>query len=91
MEQFYDSYTKVIQDKTYYFVKRYLRFPEYAGVSDIMEGYGMHTDFNKACEIAGIKDTAVRKQVFEQMERKFTYARVVALKKVSFEGKTINL
>jgi len=56
METFYKAYTKTEQNKLYYFVKRYLSFPEYKDVEDILEGYGMHTDFDKACNIAGINN-----------------------------------
>ena len=88
MENFYDSYTKVIQDKTYYFVKRYLRFPEYNNVADILEGYGMHTDFNKACSIAGVSDPAIKKQIFENMEKNVSSAKVIELGKMNFGGKS---
>jgi hypothetical protein len=91
MENFYTCYTKVIQDKTYYFVKRYLRFPEYNNVADILEGYGMHIDFNKACSIAGIKDAAIRKQILDDMERSLPYAKVIELKNVNFETRSISL
>jgi hypothetical protein len=65
METFYKAYTKIEQNKTYYFVKKFLSFPEYQDVEDILEGYGMHTDFNKACSIAGINNPKIRKQLFD--------------------------
>ncbi len=88
MEHFYDSYTKVVQDQTYYFVKRYLRFPEYSQVADILEGYGMHTDFGKACRIAGIKDAAIIQQVYEKLNSNIAYAKVIELNQGNFESKS---
>jgi len=67
METFYKAYTKTEQNKLYYFVKRYLSFPEYKDVEDILEGYGMHTDFDKACNIAGINNPAIRKQLLDSI------------------------
>ena len=68
METFYKAYTKTTQNKPYYFVKKYLSFPEYKDVEDILEGYGMHTDFNKACSIAGINNPKIRKQLLDGIQ-----------------------
>ena len=92
MENVYECYSKLLHDKTYYFVKRYLRFTEYATVPDVMEGYGMHTDFTKACSIAGITDLTVMKQIFDDMqETQFLaatpVAKVIELKKAGFDAK----
>jgi hypothetical protein len=82
METFYRAYTKVIQNKSYYFVKKYLCFPEYEGVADVMEGYGMHTDFNKACSIAGLENPVVKKQLLDEIQGAVTQAKVIDLKPV---------
>jgi hypothetical protein len=92
MENVYECYSKLLHDKTYYFVKRYLRFSEYAHVPDVMEGYGMHTDFTRACSIAGINDLKIMKQIFDDMqEAQFKaaapVAKVIELKKAGFESK----
>ncbi len=87
MENFYQSYTKVVGDQTYYFVKRYLRFPEYSQVADILEGFGMHTDFNTACLLAGIKEATIRTQLLEKLERPTILAKVIDLKQPVFETK----
>ena len=79
METFYKAYTKVIQNKSYYFVKRYLRFTEYEGIADIMEGYGMHTDFNKACSIAGLENPVVKKQLMDEISAAVPQAKVIDL------------
>jgi hypothetical protein len=66
MEHYYTSYTKTINNTTYYFVKKYTRFPELKNVPAILENYGMHTNFDKACTIAAIFDPALRQQLFKE-------------------------
>lgn len=82
METFYKAYSKQVDDQLTYFVKRYLHFPEYNGVADILEGYGMHTDFEKACSIAGIESPKIRKQIFEEMLASAPQAKVIDLNPV---------
>lgn len=79
METFYKAYSKIAQNKSYYFVKRYLSFPEYDNVEDILEGYGMHTDFNKACSIAGVNNSLIRKQLLESIQSPSSQAKVIEL------------
>lgn len=69
MEHVYTVQTKIIHDKTYYFVKKLLTLPELPGLADIVVGYGMHTDFEKACNIAGIKDMANRQKLLLDLEK----------------------
>ena len=66
MENFYTAYTKVIENKTYYFVKKFMAFPEFQGVEPVLESYAMHTDFNKACTIAGILDQQVKARLLKE-------------------------
>ena len=79
METFYKAYTKISQNKSYYFVKKYLSFPEYNDVEDIMEGYGMHTDFNKACSIAGLHDLKIRQQLLDGIQSEMPQAKIIEL------------
>ena len=79
METFFKAYTKVIQNKPYYFVKKFLSFPEYEGVDDALEGYGMHTDFNKACSIAGLEDAAIKRQLLDEIQSAVPQAKVIDL------------
>ncbi len=87
MENFCTAYTKVIENKTYYFVKKYLTFPEFKDVSPVLESYGMHADFNKACNIAGIQDTLLREQLLHEAEGTIQHAKVIDLNTASFSGK----
>ena len=87
MENFYNAYTKVIENKTYYFVKKYLIFPEFKDVAPVLESYGMHTDFNKACSIAAVNDPKIREQLLNEAEGTIQQAKVIDLN-TSFSGKT---
>jgi len=76
MENFYTAYTKVVQNSTFYFVKKYLNFPE-LDVPGILESYGMHADFNRACEIAGVKDAEIKKHLLEDIQDNESTAKVI--------------
>ena len=89
METFYTAYTKLLDYKTYYFVKKFTAFPELKDVSPVLESYGMHTNFDKACSIAGINDAAVKQQLLQQAEENTQRAKVVELSNNSFAGKSI--
>ena len=48
-----------------------MTFPEFRGTANVQVGYGMHTNFEKACDISGIavNDIACRKQLLFQLEQ----------------------
>jgi alpha-D-ribose 1-methylphosphonate 5-triphosphate synthase subunit PhnI len=77
MENFYTAYSKVVQDTTYYFVKKYVTFPEYKDVPGVLESYGMHTDFKRACEIALINDQEIRKHLLADLQNNQGSAKVI--------------
>ncbi|MEO6490496.1 MAG: hypothetical protein ABIO04_11185 [Ferruginibacter sp.] len=89
MENVYASYSKVIQNKTYYFVKKFLKFPEFNNVPDVLVGYGMHTDFQKACSIATINDESIREQLLANMEIYAEQAKVIDMHAGTFEIKAL--
>ena len=68
MQNFYTAYTTNVNGDILYFVKRYLTFPEYKDVPDILESYGMHADFERACSIAKIDDKVVRDQLLQELQ-----------------------
>ena len=49
-----------------------MTFPEFRGTADIQVGFGMHTNFEKACDISGIaiNDIACRKQLLAELEQR---------------------
>jgi hypothetical protein len=69
MEHIYTVHTKLVENKTYYFVKKLMRLTEFKGLADVVVGYGMHTDFEKACKIAGVDDGEARKQLLIDLEK----------------------
>ena len=87
MENFYTAYTKVIEGKTYYFVKKFQTFPEFKDLAPVLEKYGMHTDFNKACEIASITDPQLKEQLFAEAQATIPQAKVIDLN-ANFTGKS---
>ena len=88
MENFYTAYTKVIDTKTYFFVKKYLIFPELQDVAPVLESYGMHTDFNKACSIAAVHDPKIKEQLWNEAQGTVQHAKVIDLNKSNFSGKS---
>ena len=79
MNYIYESYFKTIKGEKHFFVKNYLRLDGIGEVSDIMEGYGMHTDFKKACLIAGIKEVHLQQKIFDSMEANLAEAKIINL------------
>lgn len=88
MENFYTAYTKVIDNKTYYFVKKFLAFPEFKDVSPVQESYGMHLDFDKACNIAGVYDAKIKEQLLVEIDGSVQHAKIIDLNTLNYSGKT---
>lgn len=68
MNIFYTAYTKQIHGTKFYFVKKFSSFPEIKDMPDILENFGMHTDFKTACSIAKITDSLIQKNLLETIE-----------------------
>lgn len=79
MENFYTAYRKTIDGVTFYFVKKYQTFPEYKDVPSVLESYGMHTDFKKACKIATISDKTIQQQLLDTLEIKSAQTKVIQI------------
>lgn len=88
MENYYTSYSKMVQNKTYYFVKKFLKFPEFNNVPDVLVGYGMHTEFEKACSIATIHDPRIRQRLLNEMEGTVEQSKVIDMHYANFESKS---
>ena len=87
METIFTCYTKKIQGSIFYFVKKFIVLPEYNSIPPVQEGYGMHTDFNRACAIAGLYDNSIKKQLLEEIETGLKQAKVIDLSEVNFNNK----
>ena len=68
MNTFYTAYTKHIQGTKFYFVKRFSTFPELKDMPEILENFGMHTDFKIACDIAKITDPLIQENLMESIK-----------------------
>jgi hypothetical protein len=79
MENVYTSYTKTIQNTTFYFVKKFVVFPEFKEIEPLLESYGMHTDFDKACEIASITDASIREMLLNEIKERGEKTKVIDL------------
>lgn len=77
MENFYTAYTRIVQNTTFYFVKKYITFPEYKDAPAVLESYGMHTDFNRACKIAAITDKEIRNNLLANLQNNSNSAKII--------------
>ena len=68
MENFYSAYVRTVNGKEFYFVKKYQVFPEYKDIPQILDTYGMHTSFDKACKIAMIFDLEIKQQLILELQ-----------------------
>lgn len=78
MKTLYTAYAKPINGTTFYFVKSFRTFPEIKNVPPILEAYGMHTRFDKACEIAQIYDRETQLNLLHKIDTANT-ARVIPI------------
>lgn len=76
MELFYTSYTKTINNTNYFFVKKYTKFSEFKDVPAILESFGMHTNFDKACAIACVIDPAIKERLLKEATPELNYRQV---------------
>ncbi len=86
METNFTCYTKKIQGSIFYFVKKFIVFPEFNGVPPVLEAYGMHTDFDRACAIATLYDSLIKKQLLEEIETGVKQAKVIDLSEINFNN-----
>ena len=79
MKIFYTAYAKPINGIPFYFVKSFKTFPEYGSVAPILETYGMHTNFEQACQIAMIFDKEIQQKLLVEMESNIASYNVLPL------------
>lgn len=66
MEHYYQAYTKTINDTIFYFVKKYASYPELQDTPAILEKFGMHKNFKKACMLAEIFDQLIIEKLYNE-------------------------
>ncbi len=79
MENVFTAYTKIVNNVTFYFVKKYNTFPEYPEVPKVLDSMGMHSDFYRACSIAKINDETVINQLFDELRLVPDNAKVIRM------------
>lgn len=82
MEKIYKTYTKQINGKTFYFVKKFSVFTEYENSPKILDSMGMHTDFYKACNLAKIYDELTVNKLMRELHIIPDSARIIHLPKI---------
>ena len=76
MELYYTSYTKTINNTNYFFVKKYTKFSEFKDAPAILESFGMHTNFDKACAIACVNDPVIKERLFKEVTPELNYRQI---------------
>ena len=82
MENIYKAYTKEINGKTFYFVKKFSAFSEIENCPQILDYMGMHTNFYKACDIAHVNDDVAVNKLMNELHIIPESARVIHMTKV---------
>lgn len=67
MEHIYISYCKKIDNSNFYFIKKFQVYPELFNIPPMLEGYGMHTNFDKACSLAGIYEQQIKNRLLQDV------------------------
>ncbi len=81
MEKFYTAYKKTINGVPFYFVKQYQSFPEYKNIEPVLDTFGMHLEFKKACKIAMITDKIIQQQLLDTIETNTVSAKLIKMKR----------
>jgi hypothetical protein len=79
MENFYKAYTKDVHGVIHYFVKKFISFSEYPTMPDILDRFGMHQSFDRACELAGIHEVEIREKLKKELEDQQAQGKVIPL------------
>jgi len=78
-KSFYTAYTRVINRRTHYFVKRYDTFTDLKDIPPILDAMGMHTDFLVACKFAGVENDSIIRQLMEELNLTRSSGKVVSI------------
>lgn len=66
MEHYYKAYTKLINDTTFYFVKKYTSYPEFQDTPAVLEKFGMHKNFKRACNLADVYELSIIEKLYDE-------------------------
>lgn len=90
----YTAYTRVINQKTHYFVKKFDTFEGLRNIPPILNSMGMHRDFLKACELANIQDEHVIHSLMDELNLTTVSGRVIPIthvKRVARQGRVASI
>ena len=82
MENIYNAYTKEINGKTFYFVKKFSVYHEIKDCAPVLEKMGMHMNFHKACYLAQINDDNIVSHLMSELHIVNESGKVIHLQKV---------
>lgn len=82
MENVYKAYTKEINGKTFYFVKKFSVYSEFEGSAMLLDHMGMHPNFYKACNLAQIDDEMALSGLMNELHIIPESARVIHMSRV---------
>lgn len=79
MKNIYTAYTREVNSQTCYFVKKFILLPEYEQVAPILESLGMHRDFMKACDFAGVESVEILEDLMKQLDLTMVSGKVIPM------------
>ena len=88
MEHSYSVHKKEINGVPTYFIKKFLTFPDQQDIPDIREGFGMHSNFEMACSIAGVESDTIKSNLRQQVDEESAEGKVIPLQP---EGRSIRM
>ncbi|MEO5649665.1 MAG: hypothetical protein ABIR03_07045 [Ginsengibacter sp.] len=81
MEIIYTAYTREVNNQILFFVKKFTSFPDYENAPKVLDNYGMHSNFFRACDIAEIYDEAIINNLLDQLHIIPESAKVIPMQK----------
>ncbi len=82
MKSIYQAYTRDINGKMHYFVKKFNCYPEFKDLPPVMMAMGMHKDFLKACELADVEDDYTVQSLMEELNLTKVSGKIIPIQNV---------
>lgn len=64
----YKSYVRVVNGRSFYFVKKYETYTDTRSVPPILVSMGMHKNFLKACELANVENEETVRAMMSELD-----------------------
>ncbi len=85
MKKIYKAYTREINGKAVYFIKKLTIYPEFKNLPPVLECMGMHEDFAKACDLAQVYDDWVIQDLMEELQLTRVSGKVIPIQHLQRE------